>query len=83
MEEEYDSRELDRGFSFKTKTYDPEHPPQREQRPVSRRSDRCEGCPYPGHGFVCWSENGDCMRSRIAKINRIEKEDQDLASDHL
>jgi len=83
MEEEYDSRELDRGFSFKTKTYGPEHPPQMAQLPVCRRSDRCEGCPYPGHGFVCWSENGDCMRSRIAKINRIEKEEQDLASNDV
>ena len=25
-----------------------------EEKPVCSRSSRCEGCPYPSHGFVCW-----------------------------
>ena len=29
--------------------------------------ERCAGCPYPGHGFVCWG--GDkCIRAEVARI---------------
>ena len=38
-------------------------------RPVCRDLPRCEGCPYPAHGFQCRSpEGGDCMRTRLEKI---------------
>ena len=31
--------------------------------------ERCEGCPYPGHGFVCWSQEGEtCLRTVMARI---------------
>ena len=23
--------------------------------------DRCKGCPYPRHGFVCWGRDGQCI----------------------
>ena len=30
---------------------------------------RCEGCPYPGHGFVCWDQEGEkCLRTEVARI---------------
>ena len=30
---------------------------------------RCEGCPYPGHGFLCWGADGEtCMRTEVARI---------------
>ena len=30
---------------------------------------RCAGCPYPGHGFLCWSADGEsCMRTIVARI---------------
>lgn len=35
---------------------------------VCTRSEKCEGCPYPGSGFICWGEGGDCMRTRMEKI---------------
>ena len=25
--------------------------------------DRCEGCPYPRVGLVCWSKDGSCLRT--------------------
>ncbi len=37
-------------------------------RPVCRMFDRCEGCPYPAHGFVCWGQDGGCLRSEMEKI---------------
>lgn len=29
----------------------------------------CEGCPYPSHGFICWSGDGHCIRASMKKIN--------------
>ena len=37
-------------------------------RPVCRMFDRCEGCPYPAHGFICWGPDGGCLRSEMEKI---------------
>ncbi len=34
---------------------------------------RCEGCPYPSVGFICWSPDGSCMRTDMEKINRRRK----------
>ena len=45
--------------------------------------ERCADCPYPGHGFVCESRDGECMRSRINKINDVKEEKQGNASDAL
>lgn len=27
----------------------------------------CAGCPLPGHGFICWSEDGSCLLDRYRK----------------
>lgn len=45
--------------------------PDAPQAPPERPAARCRGCPYPAHGFICWSRDGDCMRQRIARINHI------------
>ena len=45
--------------------------------PVCRHSARCEGCPYPAHGFLCWSSDSDCLRTRMEKIYAKEKNDAD------
>ena len=29
----------------------------------------CEGCPYPSHGFICWSSDGLCMREIMKRLN--------------
>lgn len=48
--------------------------PEPEQRPVCRQFSRCEGCPYPAHGFLCWGSEDDCIRTRMKKLNRKEPE---------
>ena len=66
------------------RSYSPEYTkrPTRE-RLVCSRTALCKGCPYPGHGFVCWGADGSCIRSRIAEINQIEKETDNHASDAM
>ncbi len=35
--------------------------------------ERCVGCPYPGHGFVCWGYDGEtCLRTEAARIMRAK-----------
>lgn len=34
---------------------------------LSGPGDRCVGCPYPAHGFVCWGED-NCLRTEMARI---------------
>ena len=29
---------------------------------------RCEGCPYPKVGFVCYGKDGTCLRSDVQEI---------------
>ena len=29
---------------------------------------RCEGCPYPKVGFVCYGKDGSCLRSDVQEI---------------
>ena len=42
-----------------------EHP-QREQVRCAVKPE-CEGCPFPGHGFICWSADGSCLRTNMKK----------------
>ncbi len=44
------------------------------EKPVCTESPICRGCPYPGHGFVCWPEN--CMRIQMERIQRGGKSDE-------
>ncbi len=39
-----------------------------------RQSERCVGCPYPGHGIVCWHPDGTYLRTDMNKINGLEEE---------
>ena len=48
-------------------------PPAQTEKPVCTASPLCEGCPFPGHGFLCRGEDGECMRTRLMKLS--EKED--------
>ncbi|MGB8451856.1 MAG: hypothetical protein WCD89_05935 [Anaerocolumna sp.] len=34
---------------------------------------RCEGCPYSGVGFICWSADGSCMKTDMEKISHRSK----------
>lgn len=52
----------------------PGYTPEPEQKPVCRQFSRCEGCPYPAHGFLCWGSEEDCMRTRVKKLNEKSPE---------
>ena len=38
------------------------------ERPVCTEKPECVGCPFPGHGFVCWRER--CMKNEMEEIRR-------------
>lgn len=42
----------------------------RPEPPVCTRSKRCMGCPYPGHGFICWSSGEQCLRTLTQQKER-------------
>ena len=48
-------------------------PPGFAEKPICMASPLCEGCPFPGHGFLCQGENGECMRTRLMKLSEKEK----------
>ncbi len=69
MDDEYDGTEPEGGFEFKFRPYVPNYgPPVAPEKPEAHINEWCEGCPYPAHGFVCWSEDGDCLRQRVLRI---------------
>lgn len=35
----------------------------------------CGKCSYPSHGFICYSSEGDCLRTDMDKIYRKSKEE--------
>lgn len=35
---------------------------------------RCDGCPYPAHGFICWRGDGGCIRSITEKMKKRQEE---------
>ena len=37
--------------------------------------ERCQGCPYPRHGIVCWHRDGTCLRKDMEEIGRRRKND--------
>ena len=49
-------------------------PPAQTEKPVCTASPLCEGCPFPGHGFLCRGEDGECMRTRLMKLSEKEEE---------
>ena len=48
-------------------------PPAQTEKPICTEFPLCEGCPFPGHGFLCQGVDGECMRTRLMKLS--EKED--------
>ena len=45
-------------------------PPVRYALPLPENLDRCAGCPYPGVGFICWSQDGSCLKTYAEKFSR-------------
>ncbi len=42
---------------------------------VCTENERCQGCPYPRHGIVCWHRDDTCLRTDMEKIERRQKND--------
>ena len=36
--------------------------------PVCTRLDLCHDWPYPSHGFICWREKEECLRTGMREI---------------
>lgn len=34
----------------------------------------CSNCPYPSHGFICYSSEGDCLRTYMQQIHSRKKQ---------
>ncbi len=37
--------------------------------PLPKNTKKCKGCPYPGVGFICWSNDGSCMKTAVEKVS--------------
>ena len=57
--------------------YAPGYAPEPEPKPVCRQFSRCEGYPYPAHGFLFWGSEDDCMCTRTKKLNGKEPVHED------
>lgn len=57
-------------------------PPAQTEKPVCTASPLCEGCPFPGHGFLCRGEDGECMRTRLSKLSerRVSSNEQTVSN---
>nr|WP_075365727.1 hypothetical protein [Desulfosporosinus metallidurans] len=49
---------------------DPAPPRQIFTVPLPKDTVRCEGCPYPRVGFICWDPDGTCLRTYMDRISR-------------
>ena len=39
--------------------------------PLLEDTSRCQGCPYPAVGFICWSSDGTCLRTKMDRLGRL------------
>ena len=39
-------------------------------RPICSDMPRCKDCPYPAHGFVCWRDEKNCLRTEVETIHQ-------------
>jgi hypothetical protein len=44
-------------------------PPIKYALPLPKDTARCDGCTYPGVGFICWSSDGSCLRTQVEKLS--------------
>lgn len=44
--------------------------PQRPHEPFTS----CGDCPYAAHGFMCYSTEGNCMKTDLQRLNRRRKD---------
>lgn len=52
----------------------PKFSPEAAEPPVCTLFSRCDGCPYPAHGFVCWGQDGACLRRAMEEMHGRNKQ---------
>ena len=65
--------EVKKSADEKRRKYGPDYrrgrvPPGPSEPAVCTRSPECEGCPFPRSGFICWGEDGECMKTRLQEL---------------
>ena len=45
---------------------------ERSVEPPRPSLSACQDCPYPGHGFLCRSRDGRCLRDRVRLLSQRE-----------
>ncbi|MDJ0305638.1 hypothetical protein [Dehalobacter sp.] len=57
-------------MNIRKNTSDKEANDQRKVYSVAEPQDteKCRGCPYAGVGFICWDQDGSCMKTDVEKI---------------
>lgn len=48
-----------------------------QEKPVCKQTPYCKGCPYPAHGFICWTDRETCMRMENEK-KEIQRQETKL-----
>lgn len=48
-------------------------PPVKYTMPLPQDLSKCEGCPYPSVGFICWSQDGTCIKTELDRIHARKK----------
>lgn len=48
-------------------------PPKKYTVSSPQEPSRCEGCPYPGVGFICWSPDGSCLKTDLERMHGKKK----------
>lgn len=68
----------------KTAYYSPETLARAGKPEPIRRPDgpfpSCGECPYASHGFVCYSREGDCMRTDLRRLDKRRKKEKEATA---
>ena len=56
---------------FITRREGPDTRPEPLEKAVCTDGESCNGCPYPSHGFVCWSSSDNCIRKEVERMNAM------------
>lgn len=41
--------------------------------PPPKNPGRCKDCRYPAVGFICWSQDGTCLRSEEERLDALKR----------
>lgn len=65
----------------RTPLFPPGNSPDAPEPVVCTLFERCKGCPYPGHGFICWGKDGSCLRTIMEKVYERKEPESNVLCD--